>query len=235
MNTPNPIEFDRAGFPMIYLDSVKAHLHWLPVTKIQFEYFLFEAGSSGLDQAWLDRLYQLNGRISPRKIGKGNYWRALMTGIAPVEAALYADWCSESDEGSEYRLPKAEQWQKAYEEARDRECLDWTQWSETDHPRIPDRAKTLFRQIRESLPVGEARKLADQMLFDGGVLEWVNAESETKASSEWGAYGQTNRSFVVSGMYLTRLFPVRTVPKSPEDQAGRAPYYGFRLLRFSKT
>ncbi|MBM3881112.1 MAG: hypothetical protein FJ387_15550 [Verrucomicrobia bacterium] len=224
----NTLELDRANFPMIWVESLQAYLHWIPVTKIQFEYFLWESSFSRLDQEWLDRVYKLNPRVTPKKIGKGNYWRAFLTGVAPVEAEQYATWCGEAADGLQYSLPTAEEWQKAYREMQGRPChpleQDQAAWG-----RLSDRVQTLLTQLRLSLSA--PKHLADQMLFDGGVLEWVSTAAHADADSGWGGYGQTNRSFEFTGMYLNRLFPVKSVPKGPDDNAGRAPYNGFRLLR----
>jgi len=37
--SPFTFEFDKTGFPMVRVDEVNAYVHWLPVTKIQFETF----------------------------------------------------------------------------------------------------------------------------------------------------------------------------------------------------
>lgn len=225
-----PVTYDRARFPMIWVESVQAHLHFLPVTKIQFEYFLWDSASSSLDQAWLDRMYKLNPRVSPRQVDPRNYWRAFMTGVAPIEAEMYAQWCAGPEEEVRYSLPTAADWQKAYKELQER---DANTWDPACLEQSPARAQTLFSQLL-ACPARRT-KLADLMFFDGGVLEWVDTTGERSFGGEWGGYGQTHRNFVSSGPCLNRLFPVKAVPKSPEDNAGRGAYYGFRLLRRERT
>lgn len=226
------IVFDRANFPMIWVEGLQAHIHWLPVTKIQFEYFLWDATHSSLDQAWVDRVYNLNPRVTPKKIHKGNYWRAFITGVAPVEAEMFAAWCGDSGDHSEYSIPKADEWQTAYKEMQGQACEEL---NVDTFSRSPDRVKTLLRKIEASLP--QRRHRADQMLFERGVLEWVSTPGNDEMNQNYSAYGQTNLGWegANSGPWLNRLFDVRHVPMSPDDDAGRAAYYGFRLLRRQTT
>lgn len=223
------IEFDRANFPMVWVESLEAYIHLLPVTKIQFEYFLWDSKQANLDQAWLDRIYTMNERITPKRVNKGNYWRAFFTGIAPSEAELFAAWCADSDEDTEYRLPSSEEWRKAYKEMQNQPAIP------LDDPRLgrlAERTKTLLKQLVGSLPE-TPETLAEQMLFDGGVLEWVNGEGSYP--TDYVGHGQTNRSWDYSGQVLSRPYQPRTIPKGPTDMEGRASYFGFRLLRCSNT
>jgi len=208
---------------MIWVDCLQGHIHFLPATKIQIEYFLWDATGSSLDQAWLDRLYKLNERVTPKKISRANYWRAFLTGIAPIEVEQYAGWCGDGpDEGAQYSLPTAQQWQDCYKEMQAREPIHW---DSATRQRLSGRVNTLLDQLA-NLPA-PPKSLADQMFLDGGVLEWVTSTED----GEYAAHGQTSRSWDFSGNFLSRRFPVKSVPKSPDDHTGRTLYYGFRLLR----
>lgn len=225
----NNLEFDRAGFPMVWLDSINAHMHLLPVTKIQFEYFLWDAPASNLDQGWLDRMYKLNERVTPKKIGKSNYWRAFMSGLAPMEAERFASWAGGSGEDAQYSLPTDEEWRSAYKEVQLRACID--QATLNTSKRLSARAQELFRKVADA--TAPHLSLADQMLFDGGVLEWLQSSDNNPSPSGYTAHGQSNRAWDrgFSGNWTIRPFPVKSVPKGPDDNESRWPFCGFRLLR----
>src|SRR5438128_864257 len=114
---PAHVVLDPTGFPMIWVKDLGAHLHFLPVTKYQFEHFLCERFSAAFDQGWYAQLLALNGRVSPRRIEAGNYWKAFLTGALPAEAATFAEWCGEADAGGKavYQVPTPEEWFKAYQ------------------------------------------------------------------------------------------------------------------------
>ena len=62
---------DKAGFPMIWVDKpLSAYIHWLPVTKIQFELFMCDSPSSDLSDAWYREVLSLNPRVSPKNVTK---------------------------------------------------------------------------------------------------------------------------------------------------------------------
>lgn len=222
------IEYDRVGFPMVWVNCLKGYVHLLPVTKIQFEYFLWDTPASTLDQTWLDRIYKLNERITPKKINNRNYWRAFMSGIAPAEAEKFAAWSGGSDENVQYSLPSDVEWRDAYNEMLLSPSIPPDEFE--DNPgRISPRVLLLLRRLYDEV---KHETLADQMLFDGGVLEWVQATNSTNGC-DYAAHGQTSRSWSYSGNYLIRPFPVRSVPKGPDDNSDRAAIHGFRLLRRS--
>jgi hypothetical protein len=102
-------EYDRAGFPMLWLEDLGAFVHWLPVTKIQCEHFLCDVTDSSFDAAWYDQLLALNPRVSPKEIDERNYWRAIVTGVQPAEAERFARWCGEG-----YSLPTLSEWCDVY-------------------------------------------------------------------------------------------------------------------------
>lgn len=225
------VRFDRAYFPMVRVESIDAFLHWIPVTKVQFEYFLWDSISHGLDQAWLERMYKLNPRITPAKIARNNYWRIFMTGIAPFEADRFAGWCGDdTDETGLYGLPTAEEWQRAIKELQSRNCLSS---EELIHAQAPDRIKTLLLKLTTAAPQAP-RTLADQMFFNGGVLEWVQHQGERVGDPGYVAHGCLNPGWgdnVIHTNHLSRPLPVKSVPGSPDDNKGRYAHYGFRLLR----
>lgn len=221
---PKPqIQLDPTGFPMIWVEEIEAYIHWLPVTKIQFEYFLCSAPDSRFDAAWYDKLLQVNERVSPSEIRTGNYWGAFLTGIKPSEAERFARWC-----GQGYELPSQEQWFSSYNSTKRLapialEALD------SAGP-IRERCSRLLKQLdavsRGEVPkvLGEQRTRADQMFFRMGVMEWVDTKGQR---SRWGGMGQTNPTF--HGSLFVPDHGRADLPIDPEKD-DRLPHYGFRLI-----
>lgn len=210
---------DRAGFPMIHVEGLDGYLHWLPVTKIQFEAFLCEHPSATFDQQWYDEILSLNPRISPRAVQATNYWQSFITGITPGEAERYADWC-----GADYALLHQKEWIDTYHRLREmppRSVADLTALNLA--PRIRSLIERLDAVFRAQSPNGS---LADQMFLRLGVKEWVVCGGPKQ--SPWGAWGQPNRAFFGSirdDLEATSpVFP-------PEVETRRLHAFGFRLIR----
>lgn len=212
---------ERTHFPMIWVDAIDAYLQWLPVTKVQFEYFLCEVNDSQFDEGWYDEILSLNSRISPGAIRPSNYWRALMTGILPSEAQRFARWC-----GPDYALPTLEEWMVAYRALQQKPLVDIQ--AILSLTKLNPRARVLVQRL-DSAPQQALTQLrynrtpAEQMLLRLGVLEWVECRSQAKA---WGGIGETNTSF-----HSALFSPEAGQPRLPRDpESERLYYYGFRLL-----
>jgi len=224
----NPLltKLDRAGFPMIWIPVIKAHMHWLPVTKIQFEHFLCSTSDSRFDATWYDRILGYNPRISPGSIRESNYWQTFITGVRPSEALKFADWC-----GDGYGLPTLKEWFASYEtlktlpaepKAVAEICADHglSERATALLARIEAAGQAAFRHM-EILP---APTLADQMFMRGGVMEWVEWQGQ---QTRWGGMGRPNRRFggVLFNPDMGRPHEVN----NPEGEP--LPYYGFRLIQ----
>ncbi len=215
-------KLDRAKFPMVYVDVIDAYIHWLPLSKIQFEYFLCAVPDSQFGENWYGEILQLNPRISPGIVRTDNYWKALLSGLLPEEVQRFARWC-----GDEYIIPSLDDWFTAYK------------WLKSQPPEPPDivdqmgllqdRVRTLLRRIdsesaKAFKEAGYERTLADQMLMRLGMLEWVECTGQT---ARWGGMGQLNPRF---HGFLFR--PDNGQPSHPVNpETDRLHYYGARLLR----
>ncbi|HEX3046625.1 MAG TPA: hypothetical protein VHY08_17850 [Bacillota bacterium] len=213
---------DKSGFPLVWVEPIGAFIHWLPVTKVQFEYFLCAVPDSRFDGAWYEEILRKNPRISPNEIKPDNYWGALLSGIRPGEAQSFVQWL-----GPEYGLPTLNEWVKTY------------QYFKTLPPQsagivnqmgeLRERVKTLIGRLNSSSDqavrgMGDERRLADQMLMRMGVMEWVECPEHR---IHWGGIGQTHPSFH-GGLY-TPDHGEPVIPPNPETD--RLYYYGFRLIR----
>jgi hypothetical protein len=213
-------EFDKTGFPMVWVAEIGAYIHWLPVTKVQFEYFLCDAPGAQFDEGWYNVILGLNDRISPRRATRTNYWQLFLTGILPSEAERFAEWCGDS-----YRILTLDEWKRVYRGLKAMSAVD----ALILDPKINERTRTIVTKLDEitkaiARATGRPRTLADQMLMRLGVMEWVHYEYR---GQRWGGMGQTDSNF--QPMMRTPDAETPEMPKEPEQH--RLRYYGFRLLR----
>jgi hypothetical protein len=212
---------------MIWVEAVRAYLHWVPVTKVQFEYFLCDRPNSRFDQTTYDTLLSLNERCSPREVQAKDYWRAFLTGIKPDEAQLFADWCRDESKDTsvvDFILPTREKWFEAYTALKAMPPIPLEE--ELKGLPLKPRAKTILERLETAATPQRqdaSRTLADQMLLRLGVMEWVRCEDKQRP---WGAYGQPSRKFC-SQLYNLDAGKPQFVPNVDK----RMGAYGFRLWR----
>ena len=219
------VKTDRSGFPMIWIDSIEAYLHWLPVSKVQFEYYLCSATDGRLDDKWYERILELNPRVTPAGIRRSNYWQSFLTGIFPEEAQRFVRWC-----GEDYELTSRSDWFSAYQALSEQPPVE-VSWQD-ELPDIKPRTLKLLENIekvsQELARATEApRSLADQILMRFGVMEWVELQGKRQA---WGGMGQLVRDWV--GLLVRPDKGIPVIPRDPEVE--RVHYFGFRLLRRSE-
>jgi len=220
---------DRAGFPemLVYLpDDRKAYVHWLPVTKIQFEYFLCDRPGVGFNQGRYEELLGANDRISPREVTADNYWMAFLTAILPEEAQTFAGWCGEGGEAP-YVVPSAKEWFDTYQGLKGQPPLSpEALLAEWDALQLKPRLRTLIENVERAAAQVQsrlgARTLADQLLLRQGVLEWVGCPNHV---SGWGILGQPNRR-IRSGLF--NIDAGQPTHPSPRE---RFSAHGFRLIQ----
>lgn len=216
------VDTDRCGFPIVWIDSIDAYLHWLPVSKVQFEYYLCAATDGRLDDKWYEGILELNPRITPAAVRRRNYWQSFLTGILPDEAQRFARWC-----GEDYELPSLSDWFSAYEALREQPPVE-VNWQE-QVPAVKPRILKLLEQVEKvsreiAKAAGAPRSLADQMLMRYGVMEWVEVQNKRQT---WGGMGQMVRDWV--GLLVRPDKGIPVIPRNPEVE--RVHYFGFRLLR----
>ena len=218
--SPDLIVLDRANFPMIWVVELDAYIHLLPVTKIQFEFYLWDAPNPGLDQTWYNEVTKENPRISPSHVSKDNYWQLFMGSLLPSEALNFADWCKAESPPAAYDLPTGPQWHIAYSAFKNDQVSDPFS-AALALPNLAPRCRLILQKLR---PL-KADNMAERLLFLGGMMEWVKDEKKN-----WGLMGNPSVKFGRFGRHPDNPTPFfTTVP--PEDPQGRTKAYGFRLLR----
>jgi hypothetical protein len=212
-------KLDKSGFPMIWVEEI-GFVHWLPVTKVQMEYFLCEPpADKDYNESWYKELLDLNGRISPWQAKQKDYWKLFLTGIKPEEAQYFAEWC-----GEDYRIPTLEEWNKIYRKFKEEGALA----DLASLFKLSGRAGAIVDKIDEigkkrfSNAPGE-RKAADQMLLRYGVMEWVEVASR---GNNWGGMGITDQAFYSVIRNMDSGTP--EIPRNVGER--RIRVYGFRLI-----
>ena len=220
---PEDLVLDRTNFPMLWVESLKAYIHLLPVTKIQYEYYLWDAPNPGLDQKWYDRVTAENKRISPHAITRDNYWQIFIGAILPSEAQHFAKWSDAQSGSAAYTLPTPEEWMAAYQffkTQRDGNPFE----AALGLSGLAPRARTILERLSSALPVPSS--FAERLLLLGGMMEWVVRKG---AGQPWLMCGYPSASFVSFGHHPDGGF--YTPNRTAEDEHNRHRAYGFRLLR----
>ncbi len=218
MTTPTFI-LDRAGFPMLWVEAIRAYIHWYPLTKIQAEYFLCSTTDSQFDEEWYDNLLYLNPRVTPTEISDNNYWNAFLTGILPHEAQQLAQWAQCS-------IPTLDEWLTAYRTLKQQPELNDAFAGMGD---LSERTRTLLERVdaasrKVAAHEGLTRTHADQLLMRLGVMEWIDCPN---SRVRWGGMGKPAKRFR-GGLFS----PDHGQPHELLDpETDRASYYGLRLIR----
>jgi hypothetical protein len=214
-----PVIADRAGFPLVWIDAIGAYMHWLPVTKLQFERFIATQAAPGFDDGWYERVLDLNPRAAVAQLAPENYWRALITGVRPEEARQFAAWC-----GEEYAVPTLEDWRRSYAALATAAAVPGG--VSVLLPAAGEPVRALLSAIESSAAAArpassEERTLADQMLMRRGVLEWVERKG---GPASWGGMGEPATG-------LRTLWSIAKGPVTPRGEgSSRSHVFGFRLI-----
>jgi hypothetical protein len=213
-------ELDCTGFPMVKCEEIDAFVHWIPVTKVQLEYFLCDTTKARYDETWYKDIREVNPRVSPKLLNERNYWHLFATGIKPSEAQDYAAWC-----GEEYQLPTLEEWNLIYKSFTAKPAIEspFTGMEMHERPRQLTQKLEDFLKRQGKLSQRE-RKLGDQMLLRNGVMEWVQCYQREQ---EWAGMG-----LPPSVWHAVIRLPESGQPETPKQpEVTRLYYYGIRLIK----
>lgn len=172
MNVPFVIDLDpRTAFPMYRLQDFDFSVMWLPMTKIQVEYFLSETDDSRFDARWYQSCLVTNPRRSPYAMTTSDYWNVFMTGITFDEVQILRQWWRGFD------LPTKAEW-NALLNALDQHPAhpDYVQVVR-QHPGLHERAGTLIERLEQLHQSQTNRTLAHQTLLRNGIEEYVYLDS----------------------------------------------------------
>ena len=87
----------RTRFPLVEVPGQDFALFWLPLTKVQIEYFLSDNMNSQFDRAWYRDRLRANPRVTSEKLAAHNLVQAFITDITFNEARVFSDWYGRED------------------------------------------------------------------------------------------------------------------------------------------
>ncbi|MBK9233432.1 MAG: hypothetical protein IPO15_21960 [Anaerolineae bacterium] len=83
---------DPRGFPLVWIEPLRAYLHLFPVSRPQFEHYLCAAHPPGLGDAWYTDLLTLLPRSSPATVSAERLEQLFCAGLLPSEVHDYVQW-----------------------------------------------------------------------------------------------------------------------------------------------
>jgi|GEM_PF-849456 len=153
------IEFDRTGFPLVMKDGWNFYISLFPVSKYQFEIFLFD--NAPYKDMYTDKWYREKLKLNPRRewwnCGERE-WELFLTGLTFDEIKPFLRYL-----GNDFRLPKKYEWIKLYDINKEIRKLSLELGSSIKDERI---AKPVFLWI-EKLSVPLTDECILEMLEDG--------------------------------------------------------------------
>lgn len=244
--SPPATEFviDPTGFPMIRVPAPanardRQYIHWLPVSKIQFEHFIADQQGTVFDQDRYKLLLavhgkdasgkELPGRVAPGAVTRDNYYRAFVTGVFPSEVELYLDWINEDAEGHRYDLLTGDEWKGAFDALAKGPAVDTK--GLFAHDRVTARALVLAAgaaRVAGEMS-GAAPTTVEQMLMTRGVMEWVRWSRATD-QPQFGGRGRPHHTALATDVKDFCSTPAPAEP-GPGYEKTRLRGFGFRLIR----
>jgi|CXWL01.1.fsa_nt_gi hypothetical protein len=205
------IILDRTGFPLVYIKPIKAYIHALPLSKIQFERYISDPGYGVEDIVTYENILKENPRISPNEDIREKPWRLFTTGLLPAEMSRYKAWQGANfDFATNVDWEKSVNWLDTMKSNQVMQAMNNTQG-------INPLAKMIFKKIFTEF---SPKSGTDLCMFFGAVMEWVTVNGRMMligkaASGLWNHIDARDR--------FTPL---------PPDERRRSYYSSFRLIKY---
>jgi len=214
----------RTHFPLVEVPGQNFALFWLPLSKIQAEYFLSDTIERPFDRAWYRERLRVNPREVPENLTPSNLIQAFLTGILFDEARKCSEWF-----GKGFGLPHSSEWQRALA-VFEMESADPAYVQQIlALPYLHPRARQLVIACEDALPVFQRqnnpanRKLAHQLMLQAGIFEYVYQDGSANRCEACGTPQHLGRA--ASETTRTLLHP---------DQGERMGNLGMRpIIRYS--
>lgn len=164
----------RTHFPLVKVPGQDFALFWLPLTKVQIEYFLSDTLDSQFDRAWYRERLRANPRVTSEKIVAQNLAQAFLTHITFYEARVFSQWY-----GRGFDLPTSEEWHRALQTFEREAAQPALVEQILALPDLHPRACLLVQSCEKALPAYQRmrdpaeRKLSHQLMMSSGIFEYV--------------------------------------------------------------
>lgn len=202
------------GIPFIRIHPLNLSIQYMPVNKIQFEYFMADEPDPELGESVYNEILKISPRVSPRRIpAEPDYKEIFITGLKNSEILKYISWL-----GEDYSIPSVPQWQQVLE-FLNRPTNEELVQKIIEQPFIPQRSKLIIQKLDEvnRQKMGANRTMGDQLLLRYGIKEWLlDYDSPTKYS-------------IIGGKNVAPKSPVRI--NNNNALTGRDEEIGFRLIK----
>ena len=185
----------RTHFPLVEVPGQAFALFWLPLTKVQIEYFLSDTIDSQFDRAWYRERLRTNPRVASENLVAQNLMQAFITDITFYEARVFSQW-----HGRGYDLPTTEEWHQALHTfetvAAHPSFVEQIMALSDLHPR----ARLLVQACEKALPTYQRmrdlaeRRLSHQLMMSTGILEYVYQDATHTRCEACGSSLQVMRS-----------------------------------------
>ena len=208
-NGKQQVDFDRTGYPLVFIEPLQAWVHLFPVTKPQFEAFLADFCLYG--DSWYQQVLSINPRRSYRCRDLSRYEELFLTGILADEAITFAQWL-----GPNFRLPTPAEWREVYRWMEQQSTISLP--IDADRTGLAESAFEIWQGLLRQL---NPESLVKQSLMEYGVIEWL-----AEAGGIFCGLGHPRPSFK-----QILIDPLTDDPWRPIKPSLRLRHYGFRLLR----
>jgi diadenosine tetraphosphatase ApaH/serine/threonine PP2A family protein phosphatase len=179
-------------FPLVEVPGQGFALFWLPLTKIQAEYFLSDTIVSRFDRAWYRERLRTNPRVTPQGLKAWNLAQAFLTDITFAEARMISRWY-----GPDYDLPTSQQWQQALRSFAALPADPAFVQRVLAEPGLHLRAASLIQACEQALPAYQrvaGRRLSHQLMLSPGILEYVYQDAARTRCEACGSSFQVMRA-----------------------------------------
>lgn len=216
------IDFDNAnpklcGIPLIKMGQLGLSVQFLPITKIQFEYFLCDQPDPDLNEAVYNEILSENARGSLHNITIENYRQLFLTGIKPKELEKYCLWMGEN-----FATPTLQEWLSIYDVLQ--QATEISVAKKIVEQKLSTVRSSIILENLDNINkkiVGSdgPRSICDQIFMRHGIQEWVKDEG---SPSGWNLMG---------GKTTITRYPAKVLIFSLDMRDGEL---GFRLIRHDK-
>ncbi|HVB24386.1 MAG TPA: hypothetical protein VNG51_20780 [Ktedonobacteraceae bacterium] len=214
----------KTRFPLVVVPETNYALAWLPVTKIQIEYFLCETMDSQFDRRWYLERLKHSPRVTTEELTIDTIRQTFMTHLLFHEARTLSGWW-----GRDTDLPTLAEWRKALDIFDQVAAHDDFVEEVAAMPGLHPHARFLLRRVEQILSsrsyshTAQTRLFSHQLLMRSGILEYVYKDEHRDSCVACGSlqrFSERVRPFEES--FITQL--------RSADTGERIQHLGFRLI-----